>query len=102
MLYIVPRGTSNSPPGALRAQLMPLRSHQEASGDVLRPIYLKMEQKNEAAEAAKTSGHLLHIILGHEHCGGVGAQRIEIINLIIIICYSYILSLSLLILLSIL
>ncbi len=28
-----------------------------------------------AAEAAKTSGHILHIILGSGHCGGVGAQR---------------------------
>ena len=28
---------------------------------------------------AKTSGNFWHIILGHGHCGGVGAQRIEII-----------------------
>ena len=28
---------------------------------------------------AKTSGNFWHIILGHRHCGGVGAQRIEII-----------------------
>ena len=27
---------------------------------------------------AKTSGNFWHIILGHGHCGGVGAQRIEI------------------------
>ena len=27
---------------------------------------------------AKTSGIFSHIILGHGHCGGVGAQRIEI------------------------
>ena len=32
---------------------------------------------------AKTSGNFWHIILGHGHCGGVGAQRIEIIKLII-------------------
>ena len=41
MLYIAPRGTPNSPPGALRAKQMPPRSHQEASGDVWRPIFLK-------------------------------------------------------------
>ena len=29
---------------------------------------------------AKTSGNFWHIILGHGHCGGVGAQRIEIIR----------------------
>ena len=34
---------------------------------------------------AKTSGNFWHIILGHGHCGGVGAQRIEIIILILII-----------------
>ena len=42
-------------------------------------------KQGQAAEAAKTSGHilhiilcsghLLHIILGSGHCGGVGAQR---------------------------
>ena len=63
---------------------MPPRSHQEASGDVWRPIFLKFCWGNEAATAAKTSGHLLHIILGHGHCGGVGAQRIEIILIIVI------------------
>ena len=41
MLYIAPRGAPNSPPGALRAKQMPPRSHQEASGDVSRPIFLK-------------------------------------------------------------
>ena len=45
-------------------------------------------KQGQAAEAAKTSGHilhiilccghLLHIILGSGHCGGVGAQRSEI------------------------
>ena len=34
---------------------------------------------------AKTSGNFWHIILGHGHCGGVGAQRIEIILLLLII-----------------
>ena len=34
---------------------------------------------------AKTSGNFWHIILGHGHCGGVGAQRIEIIIIMIII-----------------
>ena len=34
---------------------------------------------------AKTSGNFWHIILGHGHCGGVGAQRIEIIIMIMII-----------------
>ena len=34
---------------------------------------------------AKTSGNFWHIILGHGHCGGVGAQRIEIIMIIITI-----------------
>ena len=34
---------------------------------------------------AKTSGNFWHIILGHGHCGGVGAQRIEIIIIIITI-----------------
>ena len=33
---------------------------------------------------AKTSGNFWHIILGHGHCGGVGAQRIEIIIINII------------------
>ena len=32
---------------------------------------------------AKTSGNFWHIILGHGHCGGVGAHRIDIIKLII-------------------
>ena len=41
---------------------------------------------------AKTSGNFWHIILRHGHCGGVGAQRIEIIiiMLIIIIMNSFI------------
>ena len=34
---------------------------------------------------AKTSGNFWHIILGHGHCGGVGAQRIEIIRITITI-----------------
>ena len=34
---------------------------------------------------AKTSGNFWHIILGHGHCGGVGAQRIEITILLIFI-----------------
>ena len=34
---------------------------------------------------AKTSGNFWHIILGHGHCGGVGAQRIEIMITILII-----------------
>ena len=34
--------------------------------------------QGHAAEAAKPWGRLLHIILGQRHCGGVGAQRIEI------------------------
>ena len=34
---------------------------------------------------AKTSGNFWHIILGHGHCGGVGAQRIEIITVINVI-----------------
>ena len=34
---------------------------------------------------AKTSGNFWHIILGHGHCGGVGAQRIEIIIVPILI-----------------
>ena len=34
---------------------------------------------------AKTSGNFWHIILGHGHCGGVGAQRIEIIIIMLII-----------------
>ena len=34
---------------------------------------------------AKTSGNFWHIILGHGHCGGVGAQRIEIIMLTMVI-----------------
>ena len=33
---------------------------------------------------AKTSGNFWHITLGHGHCGGVGAQRIEITITIII------------------
>ena len=36
--------------------------------------------QGQAAEAAKKSGQLLHIILGSGHCGGVGAQRSEIIE----------------------
>ena len=39
---------------------------------------------------AKTSGIFWHIILGHGHCGGVGAQRIEIIIITIIIIISII------------
>ena len=34
---------------------------------------------------AKTSENFWHIILGHGHCGGVGAQRFEILIIIIII-----------------
>jgi len=32
---------------------------------------------------AKTSGNFWHIILGHGHCGGVSAPRIEIVSLLI-------------------
>ena len=52
-------------------------------------------KQGQAAEAAKTSGHrlhiilcsghLLHIILDSVHCGGVGAQRFEIAVLLPII-----------------
>ena len=40
-------------------------------------------KQGQAAEAAKTTGHILHIILGSGHCGGVGAQRSEIIVIIV-------------------
>ena len=36
-------------------------------------------KQGKAAEAAKTLVHLLHIILGSGHCGGVSAQRSEIV-----------------------
>ena len=90
------------------------RSHQAQSGDVVRSFDLAnrsskpqtghklpkmcfgsvpflsysssvVMKQGQAAEAAKASGHILHIILcgghllhirlGSGHCGGVGAQR---------------------------
>ena len=45
MLYIAPRGAPNSLPGALRAKQMPPRSHQDASGDVWRPIFSNFDKK---------------------------------------------------------
>ena len=48
-------------------------------------------KQGQAAEAANTSGHLLHIILGRGHCGGVGAQRSDIIIMEIIIVLIHVL-----------
>ena len=59
MLYIAPRGAPNSPPGALRAKQMASRSHQDASGDVLRPTSLKFGWQNATADGGENVGKLL-------------------------------------------
>ena len=109
-----PKGPSNEPPGALLENPMVPGSHRDPSRAVFRSFDLRnrpsqpqtdhkhpnisvagvpflslsssvVMKQGQAAEAAKTSGHLLHIILcsghllhiilGSGHCGGVGAQR---------------------------
>ena len=62
-----------------------LPNNHVASVPVLSLSSSVVMKQGQAAEAAKTSGHILHIILcsahilhiilGSGHCGGVGAQR---------------------------
>ena len=76
------------PPTALRAPSERSRWPPEATktpretscGLLLCNLDGKMQRQMEA----KTSGNFWHIILGHGHCGGVGAQRIEIIIILIV------------------
>ena len=57
--HLAPRGAPNSPPGALRAKQMASRSHQDASGDVLRPTSLKFGWQNATADGGENVGKLL-------------------------------------------
>ena len=83
------------PPTALRAPSERSRWPPEATKTPRETscglLLCNLDGKMQRQMGAKTSGNFWHIILGHGHCGGVGAQRIEIIIItmiitIIIIC----------------
>ena len=75
------------PPTALRAPSERSRWPPEATKTPRETscglLLWNLDGKMQRQMGAKTSGNFWHIILGHGHCGGVGAQRIEIIKLII-------------------
>ena len=75
------------PPTALRAPSERSRWPPEATKTPRETscglLLCNFDGKMQRQMGAKTSGNFWHIILGHGHCGGVGAQRIEIIKLII-------------------
>ena len=71
------------PPTALRAPSERSRWPPEATKTPRKTscslLLWNLDGKMQRQMGAKTSGNFWHIILGHGHCGGVGAQRIEII-----------------------
>ena len=70
------------PPTALRAPSERSRWPPEATKTPRETscglLLWNLDGKMQRQMGAKTSGNFWHIILGHGHCGGVGAQRIEI------------------------
>ena len=77
------------PPTALRAPSERSRWPPEATKTPRETscglLLCNLDGKMQRQMGAKTSGNFWHIILGHGHCGGVGAQRIEIIIITILL-----------------
>ena len=77
------------PPTALRAPSERSRWPPEATKTPRETscglLLCNFDGKMQRQMGAKTSGNFWHIILGHGHCGGVGAQRIEIMIIMMII-----------------